>query len=81
MNGLANPDILLVGQQLNVPCTSPLPPPPPLSGCSIIVHRVQPGDTVLVLAWRYNSTVEAVVTTNHLANPNLIYVGQRLCIP
>ena len=78
MNGLANPDILLVGQQLNVPCTGPLPPPPPPIGCSNIVHRVQPGDTVLVLALRYDSRVEAIVRTNHLANPNLIYVGQRL---
>jgi len=36
---------------------------------------------VLLFALRYNSTVEAIVRTNHLANPNLICAGQRLCIP
>jgi len=40
-----------------------------------------PGDTLSGLAVKYNSTVAAIMERNQLANPNLIYVGQKLCIP
>ncbi len=77
MNDLPNPDWLDVGQRLNVPCPGRKPPAP---DCSVI-HDVVPGDTVSALAVSYSSTIAAIVDANHLANPNLIYVGQKLCIP
>lgn len=46
-----------------------------------IIHVVRPGDTVGNLAWQYRVSSRAIVQANHLRNPDLIYVGQRLVIP
>lgn len=43
-------------------------------------YVVQPGDTLSSIARRYGTTVAALAYANHLANPNHIYVGQRLAI-
>jgi hypothetical protein len=40
-----------------------------------------PGDTLGNLGWKHHTTALALARANHIANPNLIYVGQRLCIP
>jgi len=72
-NGLSNPNRLAVGQQLIIPGASSTGAP--------IVYVVQPGDALALVARRYNVAVLAVAQTNRLANPNLIYVGQRLLIP
>ncbi len=44
-------------------------------------YTVQRGDTLSSIARRYNTTVEAILRANNIANPNYIYVGQRLLIP
>ncbi len=44
-------------------------------------YTVQPGDTLFNIARRYNTTVSDLVSTNQIANPNLILVGQLLTIP
>jgi LysM repeat protein len=44
-------------------------------------HTVQPGDTLGNLGWQYHSSALALAAANHIANPDLIYVGQQLCIP
>ncbi|MCS6774122.1 MAG: LysM peptidoglycan-binding domain-containing protein [Anaerolineae bacterium] len=46
-----------------------------------VEHIVQPGDTLLALAVRYNTTVSAIQSANNLANPDHLQVGQRLRIP
>jgi len=46
-----------------------------------IVYTVVAGDTVIELAQRFNSTVEAIISANGLDNSALIYVGQQLVIP
>jgi LysM repeat protein len=53
------------------PCTDP----------GDIWYQVQRGDTLSALAARYNTSVAAIMAKNGLTNPNLIYVGQWLCIP
>lgn len=48
---------------------------------SALTYRVQSGDTLSALAWRYGTSVGAIATANHIANPDLIYAGQTLEIP
>ena len=42
---------------------------------------VKPGDSLGMIAAKYHTTVQAIAARNHIANPNYIYVGQKLCIP
>jgi LysM repeat protein len=49
------------------------------AGCSW--HIVVPGDTLGNLGWANHTNALTIAAANHIANPNLIYVGQRLCIP
>jgi LysM repeat protein len=48
---------------------------------AVRTHRVQPGETLSSIAARYGVTTAALARANGLANPNMIYVGQRLIIP
>ncbi len=70
-NDLSNPDMLRVGQRLIIPAASAPP----------IIYVVQPGDTLALIAVRYGLTADALAQFNHLANPNLIYIGQALRLP
>lgn len=45
------------------------------------VHIVEPGDTLGEIAERFGTTVEEISQLNHISNPDLISVGQRLVIP
>ncbi len=45
------------------------------------VHIVQWGENLAGIAYRYGTTVDAIVQANGLINPHLIQVGQRLVIP
>ncbi|HEX4580344.1 MAG TPA: LysM peptidoglycan-binding domain-containing protein [Candidatus Dormibacteraeota bacterium] len=44
-------------------------------------YVVHPGDTLGEIAMRHGTTVGALVEANHLADPNLIRIGQLLHIP
>lgn len=44
-------------------------------------YVVHPGDTLSAIALRHGTTVSALAEANHLADPNLIRVGQLLSIP
>jgi LysM repeat protein len=62
----------------------PPPPPPPPGGGGVAcgtVYIVKRGDSLAVIARRYGVTVSAIVACNGITNPNVIYAGQRLCIP
>jgi murein DD-endopeptidase MepM/ murein hydrolase activator NlpD len=39
------------------------------------------GETLYAIAQHYGTTIEAIAQANHIANPHLIQVGQRLIIP
>ena len=60
---------------LESPVASPVEPSDPT------FHVVQPGDTLFSIARRYGTTVDALALANGLADPSLIYVGQRLTVP
>jgi lysozyme len=43
-------------------------------------HIVVKGDTLNKIAARYETAADAIAKHNNLANPNIIYIGQKLCI-
>ena len=47
----------------------------------MIVHEVQQGEYLTMLANRYRSTVCAIVVANDLDDPDVIFLGQELRIP
>ena len=49
-------------------------------GC-VSRYTVQPGDTLSAIAWRLGTTVIELARLNRLRNPNLIRIGQTLCLP
>ena len=95
-NNIPNPNLIYVGQVLEIPSgqnpppqpTSPPPPtgqppqptPQPPPGGST-TYVFRPGDTLSSIARAFGTTVSAIVAANNIANPNLIYPGQVLVIP
>ena len=56
-----------------------------VSGCTsslvnyeATTHVVQPGETLYTIAWRNDLDYQELARLNRLANPDVIYVGQRL---
>lgn len=74
-NNLPVNSILYVGWSLKIPTTA-------LSHYRTnVTHIVQPGESLLRIALRYNTTPRAIAHANNLPNDWMIYAGQRLVIP
>lgn len=73
---LANILILLVASVAVLPRILPADA---ASGCKW--HTVVPGDTLGNLGSANHTNALALARANHIQNANLIFVGQRLCIP
>jgi LysM repeat protein len=76
-NGLSNIGRIYVGQRLVIPTGGSAGSSPSSSG----VHIVQRGENLYRIALRYGTTLQTLAATNGIANPNRVYVGQRLVIP
>ena len=50
-------------------------------GADTVVYVVKPGDTLRSIAAAHGTTIGAIVRANNMANPDVIYPGQRLTIP
>ena len=59
---------------------TPTPTPVATAGASI-QHVVEPGDSLLYIAIKYNTTVEAIVALNGLSSVHELQIGQVLLIP
>jgi len=95
LNSILNPNLIHVGQRLIIPSAGDSAPslrqPFTSTGLSTSdvaqdtaptqIHVVQPGETLTRIALRYGTTISAIVAASDLANPSLIFVGQRLVIP
>ena len=69
LNGLSNPDLIRVGQILNI------------RRASDTTYVVRKGDSLSAIAAHYGVTVEALVAANGIENPNVISAGAELAIP
>ncbi|MGE5557444.1 MAG: LysM peptidoglycan-binding domain-containing protein [Bacillota bacterium] len=67
-------DVIIPGQRLRI--STALPPPQTV----FINYTARPGDTLYLLARRYNTTERAIMEANDLRTTNIV-VGQRLLIP
>jgi LysM repeat protein len=76
LNGIANPNFILPGEVIRL--GGPAAPAATRSYAATGSYTVRAGDTLSAIAERFGTTVAALVAANHLANPNLIYVGQVL---
>jgi LysM repeat protein len=74
-NGLSNSNHIYVGQRLVIPSGGTSSPS--TSG----VHIVRRGESLYRIALRYGVSYQTLAAANGIANPNRIYVGQRLVIP
>lgn len=82
LNGLTNPNVILVGQTLRVSARAQAMASevgePRIAGQ---VHTVQPGESLSQIAQEYGTTVYELMNQNGLPNPNHVWSGQRLRIP
>lgn len=82
LNHLTNPNLLKIGQMIKIPAATttpatPKPTPTPVA----LTYTVKKGDTLYSIAKKYGVTVQDIVTTNKLANANVIKIGQVIKIP
>ena len=82
-NGIADPSLIYVGQELIIPVgpgpAEPTPGTPPEQVQA--THVVQPGENLYRIALRYSITVMELAKANGITNPGQVYVGQTLVIP
>lgn len=45
------------------------------------VYIIQPGDTYYRIAREYKTTINAIILADPGVNPNLLQIGQRICVP
>jgi murein DD-endopeptidase MepM/ murein hydrolase activator NlpD len=80
-NDIVNPSLINVGQRLTIPTAQPELVPSLEPTPNIRVHLVQPGETLPLLAFRYETTVWALHEANHIHRLGLLAPGQELTIP
>ncbi len=68
-NRLSDPNTIFVGQVLRIPQSS-----------RPLWYMVRYGDTLYTIAKRFFTTVDNIVALNSLANPDVIYPGDRIRI-
>jgi len=56
--------------------------PSPPRQCDGRLYTVRQSDTLFVIGQRFGVTVQQILAANpQITNPNVIFVGQRICIP
>ena len=70
VNGIGDPNQIWPGQVLKVTGTA----------SRESTYYVQAGDTLSAIANKFGTTVSSLVSLNHISNPNVIYVGQKIYV-
>ena len=82
-NNLKSNSILKIGQELIVPlplADTPTPTPTLTPSPTPFVYTIKSGETLSVIAKRFNTTVEALMQVNNIADATRIRVGTKLTI-
>jgi LysM repeat protein len=69
---IVNPNLIHPGQTLTLPTSG---------GGEARSYRVADGDNLSSIGDKFGVSWQAIAQANHLANPNLIHVGQELLVP
>ena len=51
-----------------------------ITGASIMIYRVQPGDSLWSIAKKFDTTIDRILRSNDIEDPTLLYPGQKLLI-
>ena len=78
INNIPNPNLIYVGQRIEVPNNLETTD---INDTSHKLYIVRRGNTLTQIAAEYGVTIESIVRLNEIANPNLIFTGQILRIP
>ncbi len=80
---ISNPNVLLPGQVVCVPVTPPPGRPPAPPACiGACLYGVQRGDTLFLIAQRFQVSLQSVISANpQIANPNVLVPSQVVCVP
>ena len=80
LNGLRSAQDLWAGSRIQVPVTRRVAAakPAPAVNRNASQHKVQPGETLSVIAQRYGVSTQNLVALNNLSDPNQVVVGQTL---
>lgn len=70
INGIGDPNQIFPGQVLKVTGTA----------SQESTYYVQAGDTLSSIANKFGTTISNLVSINHISNPNVIYVGQKIYV-
>lgn len=76
-NDLTNWNIIYAGQTLIIPGRTAVQAPDPETS-NLDTYVVRPGDTLIQIALRFETTPAALAYLNGIANPSTIYAGQVL---
>ncbi len=84
-NGLADPNLIVVGQTLIIPAPGTVPSAPapsqPAGGFTIqTTYKIQSGDTLYKISRHFGVSLAALMAANNLTS-TIIFVGQTLNIP
>lgn len=74
-NGIVNPNVIYAGQKIRIPNGNSTP-----KTSAEVVYTVKAGDTLSGIASKYGTTYQHLAQVNNIANPNKIYVGQKIVI-
>ncbi|MEZ5244305.1 MAG: LysM peptidoglycan-binding domain-containing protein [Acidimicrobiales bacterium] len=78
-NDIDDPDRIVAGETLIVSAPEGSSTPA-TSGTGAGTHVVTAGDTLSAIAARFGTSIARLIAANQLANPDRIYVGQRLAL-